>query len=137
MPADNLSHPVLLFDGVCNLCDQSVQFIIKQDKQAQFRFASLQSELAKNLLKKYQLTDNQLSTVVLITDGKAFTKSTAALITLKKLGGWWSILYSFIIIPRPIRNAIYEWIARNRYRWFGKKDQCMIPTPELKGRFLD
>lgn len=130
-------NPILLFDGVCNLCDGAVQFIIKRDKQAVFRFASLQSNIGQEILQKYNLSTNSLDTVVLIKDGKAYTRSSAALHTLKELGGFWSIGFIFIIIPKGLRDVVYDWIARNRYKWFGKQDACMIPTPDLRNRFLD
>ena len=130
-------HPILLFDGVCNLCNGAVQFIIERDEDGLFRFASLQSDAAKQLLEKYPEASEDISTIVLLEKGRLYTRSDAALRAARYLSGAWPALYGFIIIPRPIRNAVYDWIARNRYRWFGKKDQCMIPTPELKGRFLE
>ncbi|GAB5551591.1 MAG: DUF393 domain-containing protein [Saprospiraceae bacterium] len=129
-------HPVLLFDGVCNLCDASVQRVIKADQKGLFRFASLQSEAAQDILSGADLSDHQLKSVVLFHQGKLYTHSDAILETARLLGGTWTLAYIFKIIPRFIRDGIYNWIARNRYRWFGKKDQCMIPTPELKSRFL-
>ncbi len=130
-------YPVVYFDGVCNLCNQAVQVIIKNDKHKKFRFASLQSEAGEKLLSKFQ-TDKTPppDSVILSYRGQVFIKSDAALRIARLLGGGWNLLYATIIIPRFIRNAVYDWIARNRYRWFGKKDSCMIPTPELKSRFL-
>jgi predicted DCC family thiol-disulfide oxidoreductase YuxK len=129
-------HSILLFDGVCNLCNSSVQFIVKRDEDAVFRFASLQSEEAQELLNSFEDKPSDLSSVLLVEDGKLYARSTAALRAARRLSGAWPLLYGFIIIPRPIRDLVYNWIARNRYRWFGKKDQCMIPSPELKARFL-
>jgi len=133
----NNTHPVILFDGVCNLCNSSVQFIIKRDPGAKFRFSSLQSENAKQLLQQAGLDHTMTDTVVLLYHGRAYTQSDAALQIARRLTGLWPVLYVLIVIPRPVRNAVYNWIARNRYRWFGKKDQCMIQSPELKHRFLN
>jgi predicted DCC family thiol-disulfide oxidoreductase YuxK len=129
-------HPVLLFDGVCNLCNSSVQFIIERDPNARFRFASLQSEEGQALLSRFENRPADLSSVVLVQDDLLYARSEAALRVARQLGGGWSLLYAFIVVPRPIRDAVYDWIARNRYRWFGKKDACMIPSPDLKSRFL-
>jgi len=131
------NRPVLLFDGVCNLCSGAVQFIIKRDKKKQFLFASLQSESGSTLLKKFNLPANDLNSFVLAEGDKIYTRSTAALRVAKKLGGGWKLLYGLMIVPQFIRNAVYDVIARNRYKWFGKKDECMIPTPQLKERFLN
>ncbi len=130
------SNPVLLFDGVCNLCNGAVQFVIKNDKKKQFRFAALQSKAGNAFSKKYALPVENFDTFVLISNDKYYTRSDAALKVAKMLGGVWSLAYVFIIIPKTVRDAIYNWVAKNRYRWFGKKDQCMIPTPELRDRFL-
>lgn len=132
-----MDQPVILFDGVCNLCNGAVQFIIKHDKKKQFRFASLQSEAGQQLLQQYNLPVNELNSFILIDEGKAYTRSTGALKVSKKLSGIWPMLYTFIIIPKIFRDSIYDMVARNRYKWFGKKDECMIPTPELKARFLN
>jgi predicted DCC family thiol-disulfide oxidoreductase YuxK len=131
-----MSHPVLLFDGVCNLCNSSVQFIIKNDKKGKFRFASIQSDYGQQAIKEYDLGDENLKTVILIADGKAYKKSTAALEVARRMDGLWPLLYVFWIVPYPLRDLVYNWIANNRYKWFGKKDQCMIPSPELKDRFI-
>lgn len=130
------SDPVILFDGVCNLCNSSVQFVIKRDKNGTFRFAALQSEAANQLLKNFQHQKMDLTTIILVQGNQLWTKSDAALRIAKKLSGAWPLLYAFIVVPRFLRNAVYDWIARNRYQWFGKKDECMIPTPELRQRFL-
>jgi predicted DCC family thiol-disulfide oxidoreductase YuxK len=131
------NRPVVLFDGVCNLCNRLVQFIIKKDKKKQFLFASLQGKTGQDVLKKFSLPANDLNSFVLLEENRIYTKSTAGLKMLKKLGGGWQLLYAFIIVPKFIRNGIYNWIASNRYKWYGKKDACMIPTAELKERFLD
>ncbi len=134
MPA--LPDLIILFDGVCNLCNRSVQFVIKHDKQKQIHFAALQSEAGKKLLQQHNLTDKSLNSFVFIENGKAHTQSTAALHVSKYLSGGFKLLYGFLIVPPFIRNAVYRFIANNRYKWFGKQDECMIPTPELEARFL-
>lgn len=130
-------NPVLLFDGVCNLCNTFVQTIIKLDKKAFFRFASLQSETAIDLLAKHSVKDTNLKTVVLLYQGKSYTHSDVALEVALILGGIWKIFYVFKAVPRPIRDFVYNWIAKNRYRWFGKQEHCWLATPELKARFYD
>ena len=125
---------IILFDGVCNLCNASVQFIIKRDKGDYFRFSALQSETGKAMANKYGVSANA-SSVILIEDEKKYSKSTAALRIAKKLSGLWPLLYLFIIIPPPIRNGIYRIVAKNRYSWFGKKDECMVPSPEQTHKF--
>jgi predicted DCC family thiol-disulfide oxidoreductase YuxK len=132
----SLKHPTILFDGVCNLCNGSVLFVIKRDSQAKFRFASLQSELGVQLLSEFKFPQGELSSVLLIKDQKLYQKSNAALEIAKHLSGLWPLFYIFKIVPLFIRNGVYDWIASNRYRWFGKKDACMIPTLELKARFV-
>jgi predicted DCC family thiol-disulfide oxidoreductase YuxK len=129
--------PVILFDGVCNLCNSAVQFVIRHDKNKVFRFASLQSEAGQSMLAKYDLPANDFNSFVLVQNDRAYTSSTAALLTAKQLSGPVKLLYGFIIIPAFIRNAVYRLIANNRYRWFGKKESCMIPTPDLRSRFLN
>lgn len=131
------NHPVLLFDGVCNLCTGSVQFIIKRDPGARIRFASLQSETGRKLLEAYQLPADQLKSLVFIENGKAYTRSTGALRVSRYLSGLWPLLYGLIIFPRFIRNAVYDWIGKNRYKWFGEKNECWLPSPGLKSRFID
>ncbi len=129
-------NPIILFDGICNLCNSSVQFVLKHDKQKLFRFASLQSEAGQALLRKYQLPEINFNSFVLINEGKVFIKSTAALMVAKQLQGAIKILYSFIIVPTFIRDAVYNVISKNRYKWFGKQESCMMPTPDLQSRFL-
>ena len=128
--------PILLFDGVCNLCNGAVQFVIKNDKNKRFRFAALQSEAGIELSKKYNLPTDRMDTFVVIKKNKSYTRSSAALEVAKVLGGFWSLAYVFVVIPPVIRDAIYNWVANNRYRWFGKKESCMIPTPDIRERFL-
>lgn len=131
------NHSIILFDGICNLCNGSVQFVIKHDKEGYFKFAALQTEVGQNLLKEYSLTSTALNSFVLIENGKAYTESTAALKVAKNLNGAIKLLSGFMIVPAFIRDAVYKTIARNRYRWFGKKDSCMIPSPGLNHRFLN
>ena len=131
------NNPIILFDGVCNLCNGAVQYVIKHDEKGIFKFASLQGEHGQQLLKQYNLPAAELNSFVLVKDGKAFTKSTAALLVAKQLNGVVKSLYIFRFIPAFVRDAIYNFTARNRYRWFGRKDSCMIPSPELKARFLN
>ena len=126
---------IILFDGVCNFCNGSVQFIIKRDQNKYFKFASLQSEVGAKLLMEYGV-NSSIDSFVLIEDGKLYTKSEAALLVCRSLNGLWKWGYAFRIIPLPIRNWIYEMIAKNRYRWFGKRDSCMIPSKEDQERFL-
>lgn len=127
---------IVLFDGVCNLCDQTVQFIIQHDPKGYYKFAPLQSDLAKELLQKYQLEDEYLERVVLIEKGKAYAYSTAALRITRKLSGLWPLLYGLILVPKFIRDRVYRWVAKNRYQWFGEKEACALPTPENRARFL-
>lgn len=127
--------PVILFDGVCNLCNGSVLFIIKRDPQAKFRFASLQSDFGQQQLHKFNRSVT-LESVLLIEADKLYDKSTAALKIASKLCGLWPLLSIFRVVPKSWRDGIYTWIARNRYRWFGKRESCMIPTPEFKSRFI-
>jgi len=126
-----------LFDGVCNLCSRSVQFILKRDRRNHFRFASLQSPLGQSLLQSSGLAAEHLDSFVLLEDNKVYTRSSGALRVCRKLGGAWPLLYVLMIIPRPLRDGIYNWVARHRYKWFGKKESCWLPAPEWKSRFLD
>jgi predicted DCC family thiol-disulfide oxidoreductase YuxK len=130
-------NPVILFDGVCNFCNGAINFVLKQDKKGIFRFAPLQSEAGRRLLQQYHLPTDEFESFVLIDDGKVYTKSSAALRVMNKLPWYWKEAQIFRVIPTIFRDAIYDFIARNRYKWFGKKDQCMLPTPEMRSRFLD
>jgi predicted DCC family thiol-disulfide oxidoreductase YuxK len=129
-------YPIILFDGVCNFCNGAINFVLKQDKKGVFRFAPLQSEAGQKLLQQYHLPTEEFESFVLIDDGKVYKKSSASLRVLNKLPWYWKEAQILRIIPAVFRDAIYDFIARNRYTWFGKKDQCMLPTPELKSRFL-
>ncbi len=127
-----------MFDGVCNLCNSSVQFVIKRDKKDLFRYAALQSEVGQKLVNQRHIDTSKVDSIILIEPGVAYyTKSDAALEIAQELGGIWKLTGVFSWIPTSIRNAIYDFVAKNRYKWFGKKDACMIPTPELKAKFLD
>jgi predicted DCC family thiol-disulfide oxidoreductase YuxK len=132
------NHPILLFDGVCNLCNAITQFVIRRDPTpARFRFAALQSEAGQRLLREHGLPPDDFDTFVLVDQGTAFVRSSAALRVLKHLGFPWAMLYPLMIVPRPLRDAVYRFIARNRYRWFGKREACMMPTDEIRSRFLE
>lgn len=128
---------VILFDGVCNLCNGFVQFVIPRDPRARFRFASLQSSAAAALLNGRRSRGPLPDSVLLLQDGRLFTQSDAALRVAKGLTFPWNLAYAFVVVPRPLRDVVYAWVARNRYRWFGKRDVCMVPTPELRTRFLN
>ena len=130
------SHPILLFDGVCNLCNRSIQFVIERDPEAQFRFAPLQSEIADELLDMADYEGETLDSVVLIDDGEYYEKSGAVIRTARHLGGIYRLLGPFGYVPRRLRNFVYDSIANRRYNWFGKRDQCMMPSPDLRERFL-
>lgn len=132
-----LDRPVILFDGVCNLCNQSVLFVIKHDARSKFRFAALQSTLAQKVLVGKGLQSAEMNSVVLVKGPNIYTRSRAALEIVRNLDGGWPILYLFMAVPPFLRNAVYDFIARNRYKWFGQKEACMIPTPELRERFID
>jgi predicted DCC family thiol-disulfide oxidoreductase YuxK len=134
MPAGSST---ILFDGVCNLCHGLVQFIIARDPHARFRFASLQSEAGQRLMPGGVNPDpDNPDSVVLLEDGRAYTHSDAILRILRHLGGPWRLLAVGAVLPRALRDAAYRFVARNRYRWFGRQNECWLPTPELKARFL-
>ncbi len=126
---------VVLFDGVCNFCNGAVNFIIRHDDEKRFKFAPLQSEIGREMQAKYGIGED-VDTIILVEDGRAFTLSTAGLRVAKGLGGFWSLAYAFIIIPAFIRDFCYRLFAKNRYRLFGRKDSCMLPTPDVRERFL-
>ncbi len=128
---------VILFDGVCNLCNGAVNWVIKLDKKNIFKFASLQSAYGLQVIKNYNLSNQYLNTIVLVESDKVYLRSVAVLRILKGLGGIYSAAYIFIIIPTPILNFFYNIVAKYRYRWFGKKDSCMVPDTALKEKFID
>lgn len=133
----NHENYIILFDGVCNLCNNSVQFIIKKDTRNKFKFSSLQSSFGQKLLKEHNIETVNTDSFVFIRNDKAYIKSTAALWVAFELGRFWALLCFFFVVPAFLRDRIYDWVARNRYKWFGKKESCMIPTPEIKNKFLD
>lgn len=128
---------VILFDGVCNLCNTSVQFIIKHDKQKQFLFASLQSDVAKEILLQFPSKKIDFTSIILIKDEHYYDKSTAALLVFRQLKNSYRLCYFFIIIPKKIRDMVYLYISKNRYKWFGKQNTCFTPSEDIKERFLD
>ena len=127
---------LVLFDGVCNLCNGAVDFIVRHDTQGNFMFASLQSELGQQLLDHYNLPKDEYESMVLLKQGKVYQKSNAALEIAAGLPGAWSLMRVFKLVPTPLLNALYSFIAINRYRFFGKKETCRLPTPEERSRFL-
>ena len=128
---------LVLFDGVCNLCDASVQYIIKHDKNNAFLFTALQSEVGQQIIKEFNIDTNKIDSIILYSNEHGISyKSTAALKIASKLGFPRNLLSVFLIIPSIIRNWVYDYIAKNRYKWYGKKEECMIPTPDLKSKFL-
>ena len=132
-----LRHPLILFDGVCNLCERTVQFVIKHDKSARYRFASLQSDAAQRVLKEYAFDDEELGSVLLVADGRVFKKSRAALRIAKRLDGGWPILYYlFSWIPQGLADVVYDYIGNRRYQWFGNKNECWLPDEHLHQRFI-
>lgn len=127
---------IILFDGVCNFCNSSINFVIRHDKKNHFRFAPLQSETGKQLLQQFEAGELPLDSIVLIENNKLYKQSTAVLKIAKQLGGAYRLLYGFVILPRFLRDAVYKYVAKNRYKWFGKKDSCMIPTKEIREKFI-
>lgn len=127
---------ILLFDGVCNFCNGSVNFIIERDKTGYFKFAPLQSEIGQKLLDEHKIDKENTDSVILIEDEKAYTHSTAALRVARKLDGFWKYFYAFVIVPSPVRDFFYKLFAKYRYKLFGKQDACMLPTAEIRARFL-
>ncbi|MDP3312339.1 thiol-disulfide oxidoreductase DCC family protein [Lutibacter sp.] len=132
---DNKS--LILFDGICNLCNSSVKFIIKNDPNENFKFASIQSDAATEILLQYSTIKYDLDSIILIEEGKIYDKSTAILKIARKLAHGFSVCYIFIIVPLFIRDWVYSTIAKNRYNWFGKRESCMLPSLEIKKRFLN
>ena len=128
---------MILFDGVCNLCSGFVQFIIARDPAVHFRFAALQSPAAARVLAMTNAQPSRLDSIVLVEHSRVSTRSTAVLRIARGLRFPWSLAYGFVAVPRPIRDAVYDFVARHRYRWFGQREACMVPTAELRARFLE
>lgn len=131
-----MNKSVILFDGVCNLCNSFVRFVIRRDRKNRFVFASLQSAEAERLLTGYSESGN-LKTIILVEGPKIYVRSDAVLRILRHLSGGWQILYGLVILPRFIRDGVYRLIAKKRYRWFGKREECMVPGPEIMNKFLE
>ena len=127
---------IVLFDGVCNFCNASVNFVIERDKAGYFKFAPLQSEIGEELAAKHGIDKIDTDSVIVVENEKSYTHSSAAMRIAKELDGIWSALYVFVVVPKPIRDFFYKLFAKNRYRLFGKQEACMMPTPEIRTRFL-
>ena len=134
--AEQETPRIVLFDGVCNVCNASVNFIIDRDRAGRFRFSSLQSDAGRALCAEYGVPED-VRTIVVIENGRAYTESTAVLRVARALGGAWPVLYAAMLVPRPLRDLAYRYFSANRYRWFGKREVCRVPTPELRARFLE
>ncbi|TFV93204.1 DUF393 domain-containing protein [Algoriphagus kandeliae] len=132
----NESKSIIFFDGVCNLCNSSIDFILQRDKNNRFLVGALQDDFSKKILSNYSVKPDYLDSLVLLENDQIFYRSTAALKIAKYLSGLWPAFYIFIIFPSWLRDPIYDWIGRNRYRWFGKKNTCRLPTPEEEAKFL-
>lgn len=136
------AHPVILFDGVCNLCNASVNFVMDHDEDGVFRMAALQSDVGQALLARHGYDGRTPATtppdsIALVEDGRLYFRSEAALRIAARLDGAWPLLKIFLAVPAPLRDVVYDWVARNRYRWFGTRDTCRLPTPDERARFLD
>ena len=127
---------IIFFDGVCNLCNASIDFVIQRDKKNHFLVGALQEDLSRKILSNFEVKEDYLDSLVFLEKGKIFYKSTAALKICRNLSVFWPAFYPLILIPKFLRDPIYDWIGSNRYRWFGKKDTCRLPTPEEKAKFL-
>ncbi|WP_417370071.1 thiol-disulfide oxidoreductase DCC family protein [Flavobacterium beibuense] len=132
-----VNKKIILFDGICNLCDSTVQFIIKRDKKDIFRFVALQSELGEQIIKHIGINRSKTDSIILYEPGVAYYyKAEAAIKIASALGGLFPLMNIFSVLPKSLSNSVYDYIAKNRYKWYGKKDECMIPTPEMKAKFL-
>lgn len=129
--------PILFFDGDCSLCSAAVRFVAARDPKGTVRYASLQSGFATERLGALRMPGGALDTIVLLEGGVVRTKSTAVLRLCRHMSGFWPLLRILLVVPGPLRDAVYDWVARNRYRWFGKREACLLPTPEVRARFLD
>ena len=128
--------PLVLYDGVCNLCAGAVRFVVRHDRAGVFRFASIQSPLGRDLYRRHGFDPETLASFMVISDGRAFVRSDATLEVLRRCGGLWACVAWLRWIPRAIRDPVYDLVARNRYRWFGRAETCLVPTPELRARFI-
>jgi predicted DCC family thiol-disulfide oxidoreductase YuxK len=128
---------IVLFDGVCNLCNGAVRFIVARDPDARYRFAALDSDAARAVLRQIGVRTTLPDSIVLVDNTGVSSRSTAALRIARRLTFPWPLLYVFMLVPRPLRDAVYDFVARNRYRWFGRQELCLVPTPDLRGRFLE
>lgn len=128
---------LILFDGVCNFCGFWVRFLIRRDPEKRFRFASLQSATGREILQKVGLPVGELNTMIYAEDSRTYLGSAAVLRVARAMHGLWPLLYLFIAVPAPLRDLVYRWVARHRYRWFGKRDSCLVPSADLQDRFLD
>ena len=133
---DAMAQSIILFDGVCNLCNQSVQFVLKHDSHSRFLFAPLQSPFGQSVLVAFGKPEGQFNSVVVLKNKRLFEKSDAALEIARDLSGLWPLLYGFRWVPRFLRDGLYDWVAQNRYRWFGQREECMIPTANTRQRFI-
>ncbi|MFC5626947.1 thiol-disulfide oxidoreductase DCC family protein [Algoriphagus winogradskyi] len=127
---------IIFFDGVCNLCNTSIDFVIQRDNKDHFLVGALQEDLSRQILSKFEVREDYLDSIVLLEKGEIYYKSTAALKIARNLSGLWPALYALILIPKFLRDPIYDWIGANRYRWFGKKNTCRLASPEEKAKFL-
>jgi predicted DCC family thiol-disulfide oxidoreductase YuxK len=136
MELEEENSSIVLFDGVCNFCNSSVNFIIRHDKKKRYKFAALQSDIGRVLSEKNAIDQSKIDSIILVENGKVFIKSSAILRISQHLNYLYPLFFGFVIIPKFIRDGVYDFIAKNRYKWFGKKETCMIPSPEIKSRFI-
>ena len=136
METETEPFSIVMFDGQCNLCNGSVKFIIRHDPRRRFRFVSLQSDSGRKIVEGHGRNPEDVDTILLLENGRLYERSTVALRVARALTVPWPLLYALIVVPPPLRDLVYRWIARNRYRWFGKTDACMMPTPDMRARFL-
>ena len=133
---EQLENPIVMFDGECNLCNGLVKFIIRRDPRGKLRFAALQSEAGQRLLERFQFPRQNWDSFVVVAGERLYTKSTAALFMVRHLKGAWPLLAILLVVPKPLRDAVYSFVAKRRYKWFGRRESCMLPTPDIQSRFL-
>ena len=131
-----IPDPLVLYDGVCNLCAGAVRFVIRHDRAGEFRFASIQSELGREQYRRHGFDPDAMPSFMVISGGRAFVRSDATLEVFRRCGGVWACVAWLRWIPRAVRDPVYEFVARNRYRWFGRSETCLVPTPEIRARFI-